>query len=177
MNNTILLLVGESGSGKTAVAKVLNEQYGLKTLPSYTTRPKRYENEKGHTFVSEKEFRNIKIKDIAAYSSIGDYEYCATSQQIDDNDVYIIDLEGIRTFRNNYKGSKKVKIVYLKVSQDLRKQRMKKRGDTEKNINFRLRNDAVAFNGIKELADIIIENNGCITETVKKIWRYYVYEK
>ena len=176
MNNTILLLVGESGSGKTTVAKLLNEQYGLKMLPSYTTRPKRYENEQGHTFVSEKEFKNIKLKDIVAYTKIGEYEYCATTQQIDDNDVYIIDLEGIRYFKNNYRGNKKFKVVYLKVNQELRKERMKKRGDIEKDINFRLGNDVVTFDGAKDLADIVIENNDSVEETVKKIWRYYIYE-
>ncbi|MCI8805758.1 MAG: hypothetical protein HFE59_07685 [Clostridiales bacterium] len=175
MSGTILLLIGESGSGKTTIAETLAGKFGLKVLRSYTTRPKRYENERGHIFVSEREFRNLKPKDIIAYTKIGEYEYCATKQQIDDSDIYVIDLKGMRYLKNNYKGGKKTKTVYLKVSQELRKQRMMGRGDREKDIIFRLKNDIITFNGAEELADFIIENDKTYEETSEKIWRYYIY--
>ena len=174
MNNTILLIIGESGNGKTSVAKMLNEKYGLKILPSYTTRPKRHENEQGHIFVSEDEFRSIKIKDIVAYTKIGSYEYCAVKQQIDENDIYIIDLLSVNYFKNNYKGTKNIKVVYIKTNQDLRKQRMEERGDLKEDINFRLRHDSVAFNGAEKISDFVIENNGLIDETVDKVWKAYI---
>ncbi len=175
MSGTILLLIGESGSGKTTIAETLAGKFGLKVLRSYTTRPKRYENERGHIFVSEREFRNLKPKDIIAYTKIGEYEYCATKQQIDDSDIYVIDLKGMRYLKNNYKGGKKTKTVYFKVSQELRKQRMMGRGDREKDIIFRLKNDIITFNGAEELADFIIENDKTYEETSEKIWRYYIY--
>ena len=96
MNKTLLLLIGESGSGKTSAAEMLSEKFALKVLQSYTTRPKRYEGEAGHIFVSENEFKNIRQKDIAAYTKIGEYEYCAINKQIDESDIYVIDLAGIR---------------------------------------------------------------------------------
>ena len=49
--DTIFCLVGPSGSGKTTVAKAL-EKHGYNVIQSYTTRPRRSENEWGHTFVT-----------------------------------------------------------------------------------------------------------------------------
>lgn len=174
MNKTLLLLVGESGSGKTTVADTLSDKFGLKVLKSYTTRPKRYENETGHEFVSEEEFKNIRPRDTAAYTKIGEYEYCATNRQIDESDIYVIDLAGIRYLKNNYKGNKKIKVVYIKTKQDLRKQRMEARGDKQSDISFRMRNDSITFDGAERASDFVVENNENIDKTVLRIWRYYI---
>lgn len=52
----IYLIVGPSGSGKTTIANELKATYGYKAVESYTTRPPRYEGERGHIFVSDEEF-------------------------------------------------------------------------------------------------------------------------
>jgi hypothetical protein len=44
----LILLCGKSGSGKTTVADLLQSKYGLKQLESYTTRPQRKADERGH---------------------------------------------------------------------------------------------------------------------------------
>ena len=58
----IVLIVGESGSGKSTICDELTKRYGLKQVESYTTRPRRSEDEDGHTFVSDEEFD--KLEDI-----------------------------------------------------------------------------------------------------------------
>ena len=67
--NTIYLIVGRSGSGKTTIAEELERKYGLKSIQSYTTRPKRSDNETGHIFVSDEEFD--KLTDMVAYTLAG----------------------------------------------------------------------------------------------------------
>ena len=54
------IIVGESGSGKTTIVNELEKRYGLTSVQSYTTRPKRYPDETGHTFVSEQEFFQLE---------------------------------------------------------------------------------------------------------------------
>ena len=49
------LIVGQSGSGKTTIMTTLEEKYELKSIQSYTTRPKRSDGETGHIFISDEE--------------------------------------------------------------------------------------------------------------------------
>ena len=62
MSKVLLVLLGESGTGKTTIANELRNKYNMKVLQSYTTRPKRDENEDGHTFVSLGEYLLLKDK-------------------------------------------------------------------------------------------------------------------
>ena len=169
--NKLLLIVGESGAGKTAVSNYLEENFGLKILPSYTTRPPRYEGEKGHIFISEKEFDNIDAKDMIAPVKYHGHRYCATKQQVEENDIYVIDLDGLKNMQRNYKGNKNIKIIYIKASQEERKNRMIERGDSEDFANSRIRNDFVSFCGVKDIADLVVENNTTIAESTTSVSR------
>ena len=175
MARKIILICGESGSGKTAIAKILEDTLGMSYLPSYTTRPPREKNERGHIFLSEDEFNNIKIEDIVAYTKFNGYEYCATKEQVDKYDVYVIDKEGISSFRKKYDGNKRPIVFYIKTSEEIRKERMLKRGDSMKDVLKRLENDKIAFKNIEYYADFILENNKNtnILELAKKIWFFY----
>ncbi len=109
----IYLIVGQSGSGKSTMAESLESTYGIKIIQSYTTRPKRYDNEKGHIFVSDEEFDNLK--DIVAFTEFCGYRYCATAEQIESNDLYIIDPAGVKSIDAFYEGNKQIKIIYIKL--------------------------------------------------------------
>ena len=51
---------------------------------------------------------------------------------------------------------------------------MEARGDKPSDINFRMRNDSIIFDGVEAEADFVVENNGSINETVLKLWKYYI---
>lgn len=154
----IILLCGESGSGKTTVANFLEEVYGLKQLQSYTTRPPRTENEQGHIFISEEEFDKIPPDDMVAYTKYNGYRYCGTTQQVEESDVYVIDLPGIDYFRRNYKGNKHPLVIYLSVPAAEREARMKSRGDSAAYASERLEYDDTAFKDAKYTVAHIFEN-------------------
>lgn len=156
-SKAIILLVGESGSGKTTIADYCCSTYGYKSLQSYTTRPKRSEDETGHTFVTEKEFG--ELKDLVAFTEYNGYLYCATSQQVEENDICVIDVEGIKKFLSSYKGEKKPYIIYLKTDKEIRKERMRTRGDSEEAIAQRIKFDESAFSDAEDYADFICFNN------------------
>jgi guanylate kinase len=120
----IYLIVGQSGSGKSTIASELEKLYGYKQLISYTTRPPRFEGEDTHEFISDAEFD--KLKDIVAYTEFDGKRYCATKDQIDVANTYVIDPKGVKNLRENYHG-KPIKVVYIKTSVPERYERMKAR--------------------------------------------------
>ena len=61
----MLVLVGESASGKDYIKQTLIEEYGFKSMITYTSRPIR-EGEKQHStyhFISEEDFKK-KINEL-----------------------------------------------------------------------------------------------------------------
>lgn len=169
----VILLIGESGSGKDTVQKILEQQYGLKPLLSYTTRPKRNKDENTHTFVSDVEFNHIcDTEQVIAFTRYNDYRYCATSQQIEEADVYIIDMDGFYSLKDQaIVGKIDFPFVsfYLKVPEKERVQRMKSRGDSIKAINERIEYDKQAFAYAEVLCTHTIENVDSAT-TAKQIY-------
>lgn len=163
----LILLVGKSGSGKTTIAKNL-EHYGLKQVQSYTTRKPRYEGEVGHIFVTESEYRHIPDK--AATTRFNNYDYCATHQQCEDADIYVIDPHGIESFKRNYHGSKKWLTVYLDVNPFTRFIRMVKRGDGVFAALERLRHDRDSFKDFKKRPDIVVVKNKDVQKVCDMIY-------
>lgn len=154
--NIIILLVGESGSGKTTIANKLCEERGLKQVFSYTTRPPRYPDEPGHIFVSEEEFD--KLENVVAFTRYNKNLYCATEDQVNNSDIYVIDPAGIRYFKETYHGPKKTVIVRLRVDVKHRMYRMLDRGDNFDDVYKRLKTDDECFAEVDECVDYTIDN-------------------
>ena len=129
MGNCIFLIVGCSGSGKTTITEQLEQKYGLKSIQSYTTRKPRYDGETGHIFISDEEFD--KLTDMVAYTEFAGNRYCATAEQVENNDLYIIDPKGVDFFMKAYKGSKTPKIIFISSNLTTRYERMVGRAETK----------------------------------------------
>lgn len=158
----LILIIGESGTGKTSLANYLHEHYGLRVLPSYTTRPKRTNSDTDHTYVTDAEYK--RLQNIVAENSCNGYMYCATKDQCDNSDVYVVDITGMKKLKQLYK-AKQVVSVYLKSSENTRIQRMKFRGDTDEMIMKRLKHDRIEFEDAENLCDIVVDNEFCMAMT------------
>lgn len=160
MTKPIVLVVGCSASGKSTLAADL-EVYGLKQIPSYTTRQRRTPDEKGHTFITDEEFN--RLEDIIAYAETTGGRYCVTQQMFDDPQysIYVIDNSGIKYLKENYKGDRELIVAYITAPLKERFDRMVRRSvDKEDPVKFaleRIEHDAVEFRNVPY--DIKIENS------------------
>lgn len=154
--------------GKSTIADKLEEVYGYKVVQSYTDRPARTPNEKGHIFVSPKEFDEIQSKGLVAYTFFDGHRYGVPASMIDESDIYIIDPFGVEFLNKLYKGPKKIAVIGLTESVSVLIQRMEERGSTNAKIRDRLNHDIVAFSGMDKICDILIKNE-TIEETVSII--------
>lgn len=156
MNKPLLLFVGPSGSGKTTIANVLEEQHGYKQVQSYTTRPPRYEGESGHIFVSTDEFNNLG--ELAAYTVYNGNKYGTTVKQLDECDIYVIDIAGVKTLLKNYTADRPICVVYFDTSVYTRINRMLGRHDHDAAIISRLLEDE-KYDWLQELNKTIYRAN------------------
>lgn len=168
MSNCIFLIVGPSGSGKSTICdRLVNLHVRLSQIQSYTTRPPRYIGEEGHIFVTDEEFD--KLTDLVGYTEFDGHRYAATSAQVEENDIYVIDPAGVKYFRENYHGGKRVYVVGIWATEAARKKRMFLRGDPEDAIARRLKGDRAVFN--TDVCDAVFYNKN-LQETLDDVTRY-----
>ena len=167
----ILLLIGKSASGKTTLAEDLEKQCGLKAIPSYTTRPPRYDGEKGHTYITEDEFD--KLENILAYAETNDYRYAVTKQMFEDEQysIYVIDNSGIKYLKEHYKGDRKWYVAYVTTPLMQRFNRMMVRQNDIEFAVERIEHDAIEFQRVPW--DIQIENaDGKYSEAFASLYMF-----
>ena len=167
MNNYIFLIVGPSGSGKSTIAEQLVETMNLKQIESYTTRKPRSQHERGHIFVTDKEFDNLT--DLVGYTEFCGHRYAATAAQVEKNDIYVIDPAGVAYFKEHYHGSKQVRVIGIWATEPIRKKRMFLRGDPEDAIVRRLEGDRAYFN--TDICDVVFYNKS-LQETYQALSQY-----
>jgi guanylate kinase len=156
INNKLFLLVGHSGSGKTKITEELF-QYGYSSIPSFTTRPPRYDNETGHIFITDEEYEKLK-RDMAAYTYFNNHHYFTTLQQIYSPlyALYVVDPDGIDYLKKTVKGVEFI-TIYIKVREFDRINRMYTRGDSREKIESRIKNDIKKFSNLT--FDYAVPNN------------------
>lgn len=136
----LVCIVGETASGKDTVARFLRKAFGLKDVCSHTTRPPREGeiNGREHWFDTQEEFDSIrKNNKICAYTKIEKsssgskgYEYCATLEDVQNADLYIIDPSGIDYLETHFPEIPLL-IIYIEASKEIRKARALSRDFTQ----------------------------------------------
>lgn len=171
---TIFCILGESGSGKdTLVEYTLKEfKLDLKPVLSYTDRPIRQgeQNGKEHVFLSKDEmteFLKSNKKDIAAYTQIGEtgYRYCAMTSVIDRSDIYIIDPNGLKEFKERTGDRYNIISIYIDCPLKERRKRAEKRGDGVAKFEARVAAESNQFAKFREEHgyDHVIDNGSMST--------------
>lgn len=89
------IICGRTASGKSLFAKILNKKYGMKIAESYTTRPARHENEKGHIFIDKTLADNIPANQKLFRTEYNNCEYFMTKEIVENSDIFILDPKGV----------------------------------------------------------------------------------
>ena len=153
MDSPLFLFVGPSGCGKTTITGLLESRYGYKAIRSYTTRKPRYDNEDGHIFISENEFDTLE--NLVAYTIYNGFKYGTTEEQLDNANLYVVDIPGVEILLENYKNTeRKICIFYLESTVRTRIDRMADRHDSDAAIIKRLYYDE-AFDWYRQLDKLV----------------------
>jgi len=143
-SKTMLLIVGKSCTGKDTFADKYCSITGCSKVISYTTRPPRNDAESTHIFLSPEEAKSVSYEDKVAFTNIDNYEYFATKQQIDHNQVYIIDPPGMIQLFHHCPNTK-FYVLYLYANEDDRAVQARFRGGANSDLevfNFYRRNES-----------------------------------
>lgn len=143
----VIILLGESGAGKTTIAEYL-KKYGYINIPTYTTRPSRFEGEEGHIFIDINSVNNIVPLDnnsdrkLIYITYFANNWYWAYEDQISDNDRSVIAFNPTETKNfKEYVKDRKVVVLYIKTNRQECVNRMKKRALNGNLTNDELKND------------------------------------
>lgn len=176
----IVLLVGESAGGKSRLADEMSK-YGYCSMDSYTTRPRRFQGEGNHRYVTQEEFDAIR-HDLVAYTVFDKHEYGATRQQVRDHHLYVIDPAGIAYFEKHI-GRENMFIIYVLASSKARYERMVEQRSVSGALT-RIDHDDVAYSGFTDY-DMLLHNeiesefprNVRTLRRLLRDWYYYTDEE
>lgn len=158
---TIYVLLGPSGSGKTTVGNYLKELH-IPEIVTHTTRPMRKGEIEGvsYYFVTKEVFDTIDKIEHACYS--GNYYGISRNEilsklETSDNVFVICDVNGMKEVKKAF--PEITKVLFFDISLKQMAKRMRKRGDSEEDIQKRLlyaqENDELSH---KRYADVVIRN-------------------
>lgn len=149
--NDLTLIIGRSGTGKSTLEEKLCNDYNLKSIKSYSTRPKRSPNEDSHIFIKPSEVDNYPNK-IATTTINGNF-YFATKEQLDESQLYVIDPIGLYELSNNFPDLT-FNLIYLKLPkykhQKYLKNRRKNSNETPELQAQRLKSENQQFDEFEE---------------------------
>lgn len=164
-NKIMICIIGRTSSGKDYIAKRLSTIFDYPLVVSHTTRPMRKKETSGieHWFDTKEEFQNVlDNQTVIAYTKIGEYEYCATLEDIKQDSIYVIDPNGLEYLKTNFGNELDIITVYIYCDDSVRKIRSIMRQDTI--ADWEKRNKAedrqfMEFEANRKW-DVIIDNSG-----------------
>lgn len=166
----MLALIGKSGSGKTTIEDTLIREHGFKRAISHTSREKRVNDVEGvnYYFVSKAEMERLwETGELVERVDYLDNIYGFVESECKPDRVVAVLPDGLKQL--NRRKDLNIFSVYLDVSYDVRKERMSGRGDSDENVEKRLRNDDEVFSGVESMVDLVINNDDKTIEEIVNI--------
>jgi guanylate kinase len=153
--HVLVCVLGRTASGKDSLVQKLCERTGARQIISYTTRPRRENEGDTHVFVTDAIYEQMRAENqVAAFTQIGEYKYWSTIDQLYDNDLYIIDYQGIKTLRELNLPNLKIITIFINVPDHIREERaLNYRKDNKATFRTRDFNERQQFRDMLKNAD------------------------
>lgn len=166
----LLILCGKTATGKNTYRDTLLQRNpSWHRAISHTTRPMR-EGEENHLqyhFVEKVSFITMAIQNF--FIETTDYRFSdfiedkwyyglSRSELIDGTNLAILNQEGARKALEHL-GKEQIKIVYLYSDNEELRRRGHQRLDDPVRFEMRLRDDELQFEGVEEIADLVLNTN------------------
>lgn len=179
----IVVLVGRSGSGKSTVAKRLEEMFGFERIVTCTTRhPRDGEVDNvDYRFLTDEQFQtmvlNNEFMEYRQYhASFGDVSYGSLRQDFEKSDqprVIVLNPDGAAKVFEEAKSNPDfdfIRVIFLSTSEPVIRDRLKKRGDANAEIDRRLQSDGEDLQRFKH-PYIIVDGCNDVDSVCKEIKR------
>ena len=88
-----------------------------------TDESNRFDGENGHTFVSNSEFDSYDVKDMLAFTTFGDNRYCCLTEDVFEENTYVIDQRGLDYLRKHFSDVYDIKSILVTCNKPERIQR------------------------------------------------------
>lgn len=153
--HVLLCVLGRTACGKDSLVDKLCERTGLKAVTSYTTRPRRENEGNTHVFSTRETYEQMKAEgNVAAYTEIANNLYWTTIDQLYENDIYIIDYEGLKTLKALNLPNIRLVSVYINTPDAIREERaLNIRKDDKKKFRVRDYAESQQFREMLKSAD------------------------
>ena len=144
----LLTITGPSGVGKDTVTDIIIQKSNFRRLGTYTTRPMREGEIEGdhHFYVTPEEFEKLDAKEkFEDHIVINKIHYAIATDKIrealaqGENLILVIQVNGVRMIRKHYPEA--ISVYLLPPSEEANKERFKERGDAEKDMKARMKED------------------------------------
>ena len=183
----LVILSGVAGAGKDTVKKeLIKRMKDVDTLPSYTSRPIREGDVEGGTynFVTKEEFEEmIENGDFYEYDVHHDNYYGTSKKLLNDKIkegkiiVKDIDVNGTEHLKDLLKADTKIITIFLRVSKEELKRRLKERIDKPSPAEIRLRLSRFEYEESRiNLYDYVLKNDD-LEKTVQIVMTIIENEK
>jgi guanylate kinase len=154
----LIILVGHSGSGKSTIEDIMTT-LGYEKIISYTSRPKRtYEHNNCHYhFISPEEFQQRKADGFFAEATVyRNWNYGVAREDCKSDRVVTLEPFGTEMIMDQFDD---VTVIYVKSSEETRRERLILRGDNLAEIARRISSDRELFADVGKLSNFIFDNN------------------
>lgn len=152
-----IIIVGKGGSGKDHLKSTFIKR-GFKPAISFTTRPKRINEQDGidYNFISKEDFDGrLKTNTLQEFDEFNGWFYGTSNFEWNDKQVFIKTPRGVAKI--DKEDRKSCFIIYLDIDYDTRRKRLSKRQDAD-SVHRRLNADESDFKDFKDF-DLRITNN------------------